>query len=94
MNEAAIRKKLAELCETVATIPSAGVGAQPIDGIYCSETSQNAHPMEDSLDYLRLQIKYLMFDLEATRRENRYLRQMLNSRRPGSDDFRDDTSDP
>jgi hypothetical protein len=25
-------------------------------------------------------MKYLMFDLEATRRENRYLRQMLDSR--------------
>ena len=28
-------------------------------------------------DFLRLSIKYLLFDLEATRRENAYLRKML-----------------
>ena len=33
--------------------------------------------LQESLDYLRLSIKYLVFDLEATRRENRYLRKML-----------------
>ena len=30
-----------------------------------------------TLDYLRLSIKYLVFDLEATRREYGYLRKML-----------------
>jgi len=33
--------------------------------------------LQESLDYLRLSIKYLLFDLEATRRENSYLRQLL-----------------
>lgn len=33
--------------------------------------------LQDSLDYLRLSVKYLLFDLEATRRENEYLRKML-----------------
>lgn len=33
--------------------------------------------LQDSLDYLRLSIKYIMFDLEATRRENAYLRKLL-----------------
>jgi len=33
--------------------------------------------LQESLDYLRLSIKYLVFDLEATRRENNYLRKML-----------------
>ena len=33
--------------------------------------------IQDSLDYLRLAIKYLVFDLEATRRENDQLRAML-----------------
>ena len=33
--------------------------------------------MQESLDYLRLSVKYLVFDLEATRRENRYLKDML-----------------
>jgi predicted nucleic acid-binding Zn-ribbon protein len=36
--------------------------------------------LQDSLDYLRLSIKYLVFDLEATRRENQYLRKLLDAR--------------
>ena len=34
--------------------------------------------LQESLDYLRLSVKYLVFDLEATRRENQYLRKMLS----------------
>ncbi len=33
--------------------------------------------LQDSLDTLRLCIKYILFDLEATKRENAYLRNML-----------------
>ncbi len=35
---------------------------------------------QESLDYLRLCIKYIVFDLEATRRENKRLREMLENR--------------
>jgi len=38
---------------------------------------QTVSSLQESLDYLRLSIKYLVFDLEATRRENGYLRKML-----------------
>jgi hypothetical protein len=34
--------------------------------------------LQDSLDYLRVSVKYLLFDLEATRRENAYLKSLLN----------------
>jgi ATP phosphoribosyltransferase regulatory subunit HisZ len=33
--------------------------------------------LQDLLDYLRVCIKYQAFDLEATRRENQYLRKLL-----------------
>lgn len=33
--------------------------------------------LQESLDYLRVSVKYLVFDLEATRRENKQLRDML-----------------
>jgi hypothetical protein len=36
--------------------------------------------MQESLDYLRVCIKYQLFDLEATRRENKYLREMLEEK--------------
>jgi len=44
--------------------------------------------LQESLDYLRLSIKYLVFDLEATRRENSYLRKMLehDNHSAGEDD--------
>lgn len=35
--------------------------------------------LQESLDHLRLSVKYLVFDLEATRRENAYLRQLLDA---------------
>ena len=41
--------------------------------------------LQESLDYLRLSIKYLVFDLEATRRENGYLRKMLEETSGNSD---------
>lgn len=33
--------------------------------------------LQEALDYLRLSVKYLVFDLEATRRENAYLRKLI-----------------
>jgi hypothetical protein len=36
--------------------------------------------LQESLDYLRICIKYQLFDLEATRRENQYLRKLLEDR--------------
>ncbi len=42
--------------------------------------------LQDSLDYLRLSIKYLLFDLEATRRENAYLRKLLEKQASGNND--------
>jgi hypothetical protein len=36
--------------------------------------------LQDSLDTLRLYIKYLIFDIEATRRENVELRKLLEEK--------------
>lgn len=36
--------------------------------------------LQESLDYLRVCIKYQLFDLEATRRENKYLRKLLEEK--------------
>jgi len=40
--------------------------------------------LQDSLDYLRLSVKYMVFDLEATRRENVYLRKLVEQIRRDS----------
>lgn len=78
MNEAVIKERLSELCEVMnASRVSAGGKAQA-EGAYVSEVQPA--DLDESLNNLRLQIRYLVFDLEATRRENRYLRQMLEAR--------------
>jgi hypothetical protein len=38
---------------------------------------RSVNELQESLDYLRLSVKYLVFDLEATRRENSYLRRLI-----------------
>ena len=85
MNEAVIREKLLELSETITRLPKCHRADQPDDGIYISHSDRDKNSVEASLQALGLQVSYLLFDLEATRRENRYLRQMLESRpKPGS----------
>ncbi len=95
MNDAAIKRRIDELCDIIARSPKAGAegkpaaGAdkQPEDGTYVAGASKEDTGVEGALDNLRLRIKYAAFDLEATRRENRYLRQMLESRpKPGGDE--------
>jgi len=41
---------------------------------------KSINSLQESLDYLRVCIKYQLFDLEATRRENKYLRDMLEEK--------------
>lgn len=43
------------------------------------ELKKSTNALQDSLDYLRVSIKYLLFDLEATRRENSYLRKLVET---------------
>jgi len=41
---------------------------------------KSVNKLQESLDYLRVCIKYQLFDLEATRRENKYLRDLLEDK--------------
>ena len=41
------------------------------------ELQKSIDTLQELLDYLRVCIKYQAFDLEATRRENAYLRKLL-----------------
>ncbi|MCK6486157.1 MAG: transcriptional regulator [Phycisphaerae bacterium] len=81
MDEVTFQKKLAELVAEIGTLPSTERGK--LEAL-AEETRQRhqklketVHSLQESIDYLRLSIKYLLFDLEATRRENAYLRKML-----------------
>jgi hypothetical protein len=81
MNENDFQSKLAELMGEISTLPPSE--RQKLEKI-ATETRQRherlrqtVSGLQESLDYLRLSIKYLVFDLEATRRENGYLRKIL-----------------
>ncbi len=41
------------------------------------QLEKSVNRLQESLDYLRVCIKYQLFDLEATRRENDYLKKLL-----------------
>jgi hypothetical protein len=79
MDETILRSRVLELVESLSASPAKQARASQA---YAPE-HVNLHAsrsMEDLLDHLRLQVKYVVFDLEATRRENSYLRNMLERR--------------
>jgi len=81
MDEDALREKVGQLLSEVHSLPganaapAAGQQRPPAGG--SSPMRREMAALEDSLDHVRLAIKYLIFDLEATKRENRLLREML-----------------
>jgi hypothetical protein len=84
MNEQDFQNKLADLMKQIETLPANERG--PLEKL-AAETRERHEKMkktigelQDSLDYLRLSVKYLVFDLEATRRENDYLRKLIESK--------------
>jgi chromosome segregation ATPase len=82
MEENVFQSKLAELMGEISTLPKSereklSALANQTQARH-QKLKQTVSDLQDSLDYLRLSIKYLVFDLEATRRENNYLRKMLS----------------
>jgi hypothetical protein len=81
VDEQSFQRKLAELVQEIGNLP----GEDRVRLEALAEQTKQRHEklrktvasLQDSIDYLRLSIKYLLFDLEATRRENGYLRKML-----------------
>lgn len=87
MDEKQFQVKLAELMGEISTLPRAE--REKLTDL--ANKTQQRHEklkktvtdLQESMDYLRLSIKYLVFDLEATRRENSYLRKMLERNEAG-----------
>ncbi|MEO0482285.1 MAG: hypothetical protein AAF138_01545 [Planctomycetota bacterium] len=81
MNDQDFKAKLTDLLDQISDLPPAE--RTRLERL-ASETQQRHDRMkktlgdlQESLDYLRLSVKYLVFDLEATRRENHYLRNLI-----------------
>jgi len=84
MDEANLQEKLNELLKEVG-------GSADLHYYKLAMLARQAHEshkkleesvnnLQESLDYLRVCIKYQLFDLEATRRENKYLRKLLEEK--------------
>ena len=97
MDEKTFQTKLASLMSEISTLPKAE--RQKLASL--AEQTRDRHAkmkktvgdLQESLDYLRLSIKYLVFDLEATRRENQYLRDMISKQQAGGDQAQDHDDD-
>lgn len=81
MDEASFQRRLAELVAEIGALPpnerqKLQVLAEQTKQRH-DELKETVSNLQESLDFLRLSIKYLLFDLEATRRENAYLRKMI-----------------
>ena len=84
MDDHAFQAKLNELVEEIGSIP-AKERQKLIMLVNKSQKNQkkirkSVASLQESLDYLRVTIKYMIFDLEATRRENKYLRKLLEDK--------------
>lgn len=87
MTENEFQAKLGALLHQIGSLPD---GERPKLEALAAETRQRHERMkktiadlQESLDYLRLSVKYLVFDLEATRRENKYLRSLIETQHGG-----------
>ena len=81
MNEETFQRKLAELIAEIATLPESERGKLEMLAEQTRERhtqlKQTVSSLQESIDFVRLSIKYMLFDLEATRRENTQLRKLL-----------------
>lgn len=88
MNDAEFNDKLSNLMRQIETLPPSEQNKLRVLAEETKERQEKlkttVNSLQESLDYLRLSIKYLVFDLEATRRENQYLRKLLGDARGSS----------
>jgi len=83
MNEQDFQQRLTDLISQIDGLPE--TQRAPLHQL--AEETRERHTrmrktvseLQESLDYLRLSVKYLVFDLEATRRENEYLRKLIDA---------------
>lgn len=84
MDEAKLEDKLKELVKEFGELANpqykklASLAQKAPDNR--DQLQKSVDNLQESLDYLRICIKYQLFDLEATRRENKYLRKLLEEK--------------
>ncbi len=97
MDEISFQQKMAEIMSRIRELPDenregADTAAEAVNGRR-ERITRSVAELQESLDYLRLSVKYLIFDLEATRRENAYLRKMVEQSNREAEKRRRDEGD-
>ena len=89
MDEAIFKQQLNDLLKEINLLPE---NERQKLSILAQQTVQRHEDIKktvtnlhESVDFLRVSLKYLLFDLEATRRENKELRKMLDDRKNKDD---------
>jgi len=82
VEEQGLEEKLNELVRELTGAAQPGKPATPAGKAEGNQKQfdKGISGLADSLDYLRICIKYQLLDLEATRRENDYLRKLLGDK--------------
>lgn len=95
MDEMSFQEKMTEIMNRIRELPESERGRAEQASEAVAERreriSKSVGELQESLDYLRLSVKYLIFDLEATRRENAYLRKMIEQSNRDADRRRQDS---
>ena len=78
MKESAVHTKLDELITAIGGTSQSNSGMEL--SRHGTDVKVSADATLEMLEYLRICIKYQCLDIEATRRENQYLRQMLEGK--------------
>lgn len=87
MNEQEFQARLTELIAQIGDLPEEDKSR--LENLAAETQARHERmrktitTLQESLDYLRLSVKYLVFDLEATRRENEHLRKLIESQNKG-----------
>lgn len=78
MDEISFEDKMNHILDRIRELP-ANKATEAADSAEArrDRVQHSMHELQEALDYLRLSVKYLVFDLEATRRENNYLRRII-----------------
>ena len=84
MEEALFEKKLADLIEELRHVPVPSntrplLTRRPGGRKHTQKLSRTPETISDGMDFLRISVKYLLFDLEATRRENAALKRLIDN---------------
>lgn len=83
-NEEKFERVLEELMDKIGGYPNTLLNKEtviktnPING--SNRTKKALYSIQESIDDMRICVKYLLFDLDATRRENLYFKKLLDDK--------------